>query len=172
MTAVLASQAPAVIDYLVTTGQASALLGTASPPVVVVDGPNVTEDTLANQRLLWIGYDRANPGETVVTTDLDWPNVDHARTLDEQGEITCTAEYWSGDTTTKANRDGCAAIVNAVATLLKGDTATGGPGDTTMGGLVFWSRVSATAWPQRQQSDGMAVLCIFKIAYYARVALS
>jgi hypothetical protein len=167
-----ASLAPAVIDYLVTTCQASLLLGAAPAPVTVVDGPNVTEDTMANQRLLWIGYDRANPAEVAAATSLDWPNLDQARTDDEQGEITCTAEYWSGSTTIKANRDGCAAIVNAVAALLKGTTASAGPGDTTMGGLVFWSRVPATSWLQQQRDDGATVVCVFKVAYYGRIAAS
>jgi hypothetical protein len=166
----LASLAPSVIDYLVTTCQASANLGAASPPVTVVDGPAVTDDVMANQRILWIGYDRASPGEAVVSTQLDWPNLDQARTDDEQGELTCTAEFWSGDTTTKTNRDGCAAIVNAVAELLKGTPNSSGPGDTTMGGLVFWSRVSATSWPQQQNPDGATVLCIFKVAWYGRIA--
>lgn len=172
MTTVLASLAPSVLDYLVATCQASSLLGAATPAVVVIDGPNVTEDITTNQSLLWIGYDRSSPGATAVTAPLDWPNLDEARTLDEQGEITCTAEFWSGSTVTKHNRDACSAIVSAVATLLKGTPVTSGPGDTTMGGLVFWSRVSDTAWVQEQQDAGMAVLCVFKVAYYGRVGLS
>jgi len=171
-----ASQVPAVIDYLVATCQASPAFGPvpvagaiAPVPVVVTDGPNVTEDVMANQRLLWIGYDRTNPGEVSGTTALDWPNLDMARTVDEDGEITCSAEFWSGDTTVKTNRDGCAAIVTAVSELLKGTPVTGGPGDTTMGGLCFWSRVSASAWAQQQKSTGATVLCVFKIAYRARL---
>lgn len=164
-----ASLVPAIIDYLVTTCEASTSLGAATPAVVVVDGPNVTEETMANQRLLWIGYDRASPGEIAASGPLDWPNLDHALTLDELGEITCTAEYWSGDTTIKTNRDACAAIVSAVAVLLKGTVVSGGPGDTTMGGLCFWSRVSETSWLEQQKPSGATVLCVFKIAYYGRI---
>lgn len=171
MTAV--SLVPQVIDYLVAACKASPLLGAApQPAVVVIDGPNVTEDITSNQRLLWVGYDRTNPGEAAASSVLDWPNEDMARTVDEQGEVGCSAEFWSGDTSVKANRDGCAAIVGAVASLLKGMPASGGPGDSTMGGLVFWSRVSATAWPEQQRDSGAAVLCVFKIAYYGRLSLS
>lgn len=159
---------PAVIDYLVTTCTASAALGAASPAVVVVDGPNVTEDLLANQRLLWIGYDRLNPAEPAAAAGQDWPVLDAARTVDEDGEITCSAQFWSGDTTVKPNRDGCAAIVEAVAALLRGTPAAGGGGDTTMGGLVRWSRAATWVWAQRQQNDGTAVLCVFKIVYQGR----
>ena len=91
------------------------------------------------------------PGGEAATTTQEWPIIDVARTVDEDGEITCTAEYWSGSTTMKPTRDGCAAIVEAVATLLKGYPQRGGPGDTSMGDLVLWSRVSATAWGQQQK---------------------
>ena len=64
-----------------------------------------------------------------------------------------------------------AAIVEAVAQLLKGDATTSGPGDTSMGGLLFWSRVSATSWQQAQRSDGATVICVFRITYKARITL-
>jgi hypothetical protein len=162
---------PGVLDYLVATATASAALGQATPPVTVIDGPQVTDGILIEQPILWIGHDPLNPGEVAATSALDWPVLDHARTADEDGEVTCTARYWSGDTTVKPNRDGCAAIVGAVAGLLKGDATTSGPGDTSMGGLVFWSRVSETSWSQAQRSDGAAVVCVFKIMYRARITV-
>lgn len=162
---------PGVLDYLYATALASASLGQASPPVTVIDGPQVTDDILIEQPILWIGHDPLSPGEVAATSDLDWPVMDHGRTLDEEGEITCAARYWSGDVTTKTSRDGCAAIVEAVAQLLKGDATTGGPGDISEGGLLFWSRVSATSWQQAQRSDGAAVICVFRIAYRARITV-
>ena len=167
------TQLPAVIDYLVTTCQASSSLGASTTaPVVVVDGPQVTPDLLENQRLLWIGYDHLNPGAEAAAATQDWPNLDQARTLDEDGEIACSAQFWSGDTAMKVNRDGCAAIVEAVATLLAGTTISGGPGDTQMGGLVFWSRVAAWAWAQQQNTGGATAVCAFRIVYQARVTPS
>lgn len=168
----MTSMVPAVTDYLVTTCQASALLGAATPPVVVLDGPDVTADVRVSQRLLWIGYSPASPATAAGVAQQDWPNLDHARTLDEQGEITCAAECWSGDTVIKTSRDGCAAIVAAVSQLLRGTPVSSGPGDTTMGGLVFWSRLSAWEWTQQQDGEGAAVLCVFKVSYYARLSAS
>jgi hypothetical protein len=40
-----------------------------------------------------------------------------------------------------------------------------------MGGLLFWSRISETSWQQAQRSDGAAVICVFKIAYRARITV-
>ena len=163
---------PGVLDYLFTTATASPAIGQATPPVTVIDGPQVTDDILIEQPILWIGHDPLSPGEVAAASALDWPNLDHARTADEDGEVTCTARYWSGSAETiKTSRDGCAAIVEAVAELLKGDATTAGPGDTSMGGLLFWSRVSETSWSQAQRSDGAAVICVFKIAYRARITV-
>ena len=166
------TQVPAVLDYLFTTCQASASLGAAVPPVVVLDGPNITEDTLAEPMHLWIGCDPMTPDGPGAETEQDWPLVDHARTLDETGEIVCAAEAWSGTDTMKTVRDQCDGIVGAVALLLRGTVVSGGPGDTQMGGLVFWSRVTAGQWYQRPSQDGIAVMHVFKIMYYARLVTS
>lgn len=161
---------PAVLDYLYGACKASTLLGAAQPtPVVVFDGPNITSDTATELLHLWIGYDPLNPGGQTATSDQDWPNLDHARTLDENSEIVCCAEAWAGGDTVKAVRDSCDAIVAAVALLLRGTGQPGDPGDTTMGGLLFWSRVSAGSWYQRPTQNGIAVNHVFKIVYYGRL---
>lgn len=166
------TQVPAVLDYLVAQCAASTSLGAAVPPVIVFDGPNITDDLLAEPLHLWIGYDPMTPGGPAAETDQDWPNLDQARTLDETAEITCAAEAWSGTPTVKTVRDQCDAIVAAVALLLRGTTVSGGPGDTQMGGLVFWSRVTAGQWYQRPSQDGLAVMHVFKIMYQARLVTS
>jgi len=166
------TQVRAVLDYLVAQCQASTSLGAAVPPVVVLDGPNITEDTLTEPLHLWIGYDPLSPGEAAATTAADWPVLDHGRTLDEAGEITCTAEAWGGGAVVKTLRDQCDAIVGAVDLLLRGRPQDGGPGDTQMGGLVFWSRVSAGDWFQRPTPNGISVMHVFKIVYQARLVSS
>jgi hypothetical protein len=163
------TQVPAVIDYLVAAAQASTQLGQADPVVVVLDGPQITDDTLTEPLHLWVGYDPLNPGVAAATAAQDWPVLDHARTLDEDGEITCAAEAWSGTPVMKTQRDACDAIVAAVALLLRGTPAAGGPGDTQMGGLVFWSRVQAGEWYQRPSQGGISVMHVFKVMYQARL---
>jgi hypothetical protein len=166
------TQVPAVLDYLVAQCGASTSLGAATPPVVVLDGPNITNDTLVLPLHLWIGYDPLNPGEAAAQVTADWPVLDHARTLDEAGEITCTAEAWGGGATVKTLRDQCGAIVGAVDLLLRGGPLGEGPGDTTMGGLVFWSRVESGSWYQRPSQDGISVMHVFRIVYQARLVSS
>ena len=56
-----------------------------------------------------------------------------------------------------------------MALQLRGTPSAGGPGDTQMGGLVFWSRVSAGSWYQRPGQNGIAVMHVFKIVYRARL---
>lgn len=158
-----------VIDYLVTTCGASASLGAAASPVTVVDGEPVTADVEAQERLLFIGYDLTTPKTPVAQATQNWPVIDHARTVDEDGEVTCTAEFWTGDPTMKTARDGCVAIVEAVADLLKGAPGGTGPGDTTMGGLAYWSRLAQFTWSQDRSDSGPGVICVFKVIYRSRL---
>jgi len=160
---------PAVLGYLTAACQASAAIGSATPPVTVIDGPHITDSTLAEQLHLWVGYDPLNPAEAAAVTTQDWPLLDSARTADETGEVTCAAEAWGGGDVTGPLRDQCHAIVGAVDLLLRGSPQAGGPGDASMGGLVFWSRVAGGSWFQRPSQDGISVMCIFRIAYMGRL---
>ena len=167
------SQSPAVIDWLVAAAKASLLLGSAASPVSVFDGPQPPAATQALQRVLWIGADPASPDGEAATAVQAWPFLDKGRTRDEDGDITCAAQHWSGDPLAKAHRDGAAAIVAGVELLLRGVPANGGPGDLTMGGLVFWSSVDGPfGWYPRQVAGGSACLVTFRVTYRARLTTS
>ena len=167
------SQVPAVIDYLVTACQQSAALGASTTaPVIVVDGPPVTSDTFGDPLHLYIG---GVPGSDEATAEADqnWPVMDNARTRDENGVITCTADAWSGSTVMQTVRASCASIVAAVELLLRGTPRAGGPGDASMGGLVMWSGVAGPySWTQRQTTQGAGCSCSFRITYRARLTTS
>lgn len=162
------TQLPAVTDWLVNAAQNSALLGKASPAVSVFDGPQPPEATQALPRVLWVGANPAEPDGMTADTAQSWPVMDRARTKDEDGTVTCAAQHWSGDPAAKVHRDGAAAIVAGVELLLRGDGRTG-PGDATMGGLVFWSGVDTGQWYPRQIAGGVAVLVTFTVLYRARL---
>lgn len=162
------TQVPAVIDWLLSAAQASAQLGAASPAVQVHDGPVLTDDELAEQLNLWIGWDQVNGTAEGMSASQAWPVLDHARTRDEDGTVTCTADAWTGSTTSRKARDACDQIVAGVELLLRGDGSTG-PGDATMGGLVFWSAVDEFTWYPRQSADGAGCACVFKVSYRARL---
>jgi hypothetical protein len=175
MTAVaMTSQVPAVIDYLVAAAQASLLLGANPDPaarVVIVDGPTVTGDTLAAPLHLWVGCDDPTRDDVLAAAAAQkWGPMDHGRTRDEDGEVWCTADAWSGSTTMSLLRGQCSAIVGGVEALLRGVPADGGPGDLTMGGLVYWSGVDGPfTWSQRQNSSGAGASCAFRVTYRARL---
>jgi hypothetical protein len=163
-----ASQLPAVIDYLVAACTASPSLGAASPPVAVFDGPMPPVATQALPLALWIGCDPMTVDAQTGDVVQSWPVFDKARTKDEDGTLTCAAQNWSGTANNKTVRDGAAGLVAAVELLLRGNGVTG-PGDATMGNLVFWSGVDAARWYPRQIAGGVAMLVVFDITYRARL---
>ena len=165
------SQLPAITDYLVTACQNSPSLGAASPAVQVFDGPQPPAATQALPLALWIGADASTPDAMTAESVQSWPVLDKARTRDEDGTLTCSAQNWSGTALNKTVRDGAAGLMAAVELLLRGDGVTG-PGDLSMGGLVFWSGVDAARWYPRQIAGGVAMLVVFDITYRARLTTS
>ena len=166
------SQVPAVIDWLVNAAQTSALLGAANPQVYVFDGPQPPVATQGLNQVLWIGADAPNPDAMFADAVQSWPVLDFARTKDEDGTITCSAQHWSGDPSMKVHRDGAAAIVAGVELMLRGNPDQGGPGDASMGKLALWSGVDAGQWYPRQIAGGVAVLVTFTVIYKARLVTS
>lgn len=164
---------PQVCDYLVAACQASTLLGGAQPvPVIIHDGPEVTGDTLAGPRHLWIGGQPStvHAGDAGGSLAQDFAFVgDQAAARDENGAIMCTADSWGGGTALKTFRDDCEAIIDAISLMLRGRPQAGGPGDFSLGGLVFWAQVSGPFdFYPRQTQDGAGMRCAFRITYYGR----
>lgn len=163
----LTSQVPAVTDYLLAAAKASAQIGTASPAVQVHDGPPATDDQLANQLNLWIGWDQVNGSPGGENEAQSWSILDNARTREEDGSITLTADAWAGGSMQDA-RNACAGIVAGVELLLRGNGTTG-PGDATMGRLVFWSAAEDFKWYPRRDSSGAGMACVFTVTFRARL---
>ena len=172
--ATITDQTAAVIGYLVAQCQASPQLGAASPPVTVFDGPTLDSGQLVAPQRVWIGADGfTEPGAEVeaATFTEGFAFLDHAATRDDQIDVACAAEYFTGDPTKmKTARDGAFALMAVVETLLRGDTARGGPGDASMGGLVFWSQVTGPgALIQAQKSGGASALVRFRVQAFTRL---
>jgi hypothetical protein len=170
-TPTLTSLVPAVTDYLVAAAIASPLLGGyPTAKVSVFDGPQVPAATQGLERVLWIGADPAALGDAAAEAEQSFPVMDHARTRDEDGSIVIAAQHWNGSTDNKVHRDGVAAIIGGVELLLRGLPQDGAPGDTTMGGLVFWSEVTGPyAWRPRQVASGALCLVTCFVTYHARL---
>lgn len=162
-----------VIDWLVNACNQSPVLGVSNPQVLIFDGPTLSDTQLVAPQRVWIGADGyTQPGAEVeaATFTEDFAFLDHARTLDDQIDVACAAEFFTGDPTQqKVARDGASALVGAVGLLIRGDPSTGGPGDASMGGLVFWSKITSGALIQAQKSGGFSALMRFRVSAFARL---
>lgn len=161
-----------VTTYLFTQASLNPALGQAVlNPVLVIDGPIVNRDQWgAYQQRLAIGYDAITGMAELGTAAQRWPFLGASGNYrEETGAITCTAEAFSGDLIPADVRVQCKAIVGAVEIMLRGSPATGGPGDSTMGGLVQWSQVEDFTWTQAQAEYGFSAACVFKVTYLARL---
>jgi len=164
----------AVIDWLVNACNQSPVLGVQNPQVLIFDGPTLSDTQLVAPQRVWIGADGyTTPGAEVeaATFSENFAFLDHARTRDDTIDVACACEYFDGDPThQKIARDGALALMGAVELLLRGDPSTGGPGDASMGGLVFWSQVTGPgALIQSQKSAGVSALVRFRVSAFARL---
>ena len=157
------SRIPAAIDYLVTTFKASALLGAASPPVAVYDGPLAT--AAPDQAQLWVGVD--DPDTTAAVTSADstqtWAGLGHLA-KNEQLSIRCTAQAWSGGDDVRTARQAVYAIMSAVETVVLADATLGGA--VTVPGNA---EVSAGTLLQLTGSGGAVARVVFEITAQARI---
>lgn len=162
---------PDVIDYLVAQCQANPALGGASPPVTIIDGPTAGGEPLATGLQLWIGFDSVTSAPEAGHASQRFAFLGASGNVRDEPDasIPCTAQAWSGDTSPHPARLLCKALVGAVEVMLRGAPSTGGPGDSSMGGLVQWSQVLDTAWTQRQDGNGYSAACVFHVGFYARL---
>lgn len=171
---VTVSLAADVIGYLVAQCQASTSLGAASPSVLVFDGPQVSDSQLdARSSKVWIGYDPMSPGASVAQAEQDFAGLDMGLKRNESGWVMCAAEDASGDVAMAGHRTAVKALIGTVELLLRGVPNSGGPGDSSMGGLVLWSQVTGPfTWYQAQSQAGASAMCVFRVAYRARLLSS
>lgn len=162
-----------VTDYLVAQMQAMAAPGGSLAGVTVFDGPQPSAAATSLERVLWVGHNPMAAGAEFGSADQDFSFVgDHGSTRDETGWVECAAKHWSGDTTMSVHRDGCKAITGAVELMLRGSPPAG-PGDYSLGGLVFWAHTSGPfTWWQQLIDDGAEAYCSFRISYFGRLVTS
>lgn len=163
-----------VTGYLAAQCAAAAVTGGALAGVSVFDGPQPSAAALSLEQVLWVGHNPMQTGEEFAEAEQTFAFVgDQGDTRDETGWVALAAKHWTGDTTMSVHRDGCKAIVGAVEMMLRGRPQTGGPGDFTLGGLVFWAQVSGPfIWWQQLVDNGAEAYCAFRISYRGRVTTS
>lgn len=161
---------PNVLDYLVAQCQAAAVTGGSLAGVTVFDGQQPSAAATGLEQVLWVGHNPMSPVEEIASAEQEFAFLgDQGSTRNETGTVQLAAYHWSGDTTMSVHRDGCKAIVGAVELLLRGFPSDGGPGDYSLGGLVFWAQTSSFTWWQHLVNDGAEAYCAFKISYFGRV---
>ena len=160
-----------VTSYLVTMLQAEAVPGGQLASVTVFDGPQPSAAATSLEQVLWVGHNPMEPTQEFGEAQQNVPFLgDHGRTQDEHGFVQMAAKHWTGDTTMSVHRAGAKAIVAAVEVLLRGDATSGGPGDYSLGGLVFWALATGPyTWWQQLIDDGAEAYCGFRITYYGRL---
>lgn len=173
----LTDKIPGVIAYLLAQAAVNPSLGAASPPVVIIDGQPPTEDVLAvngtglTQRL-WVGSDgwvTSGQMSTAAASDQGFSFLDQGKTRDEQLEVSLAAEAISGDTSIASARAGAFAVMRAIEVMLRGSPPFG-PGDASMGGLVFWSEVGGPIELQQGQiTQGACALVKFRVHAFVRL---
>lgn len=136
------------------------------PPVLtginVLDGYGLTDDP---GNYLMIGVedpdtDRATSAESA----QEWNGLG-AKARREAGEITCIAMAWNGTADLAAARASCKAITDAVENQLRSDPNLGG----AVPGLMWVGYGTRTELIQLQAEDGACVMCVFNIAFQARI---
>lgn len=164
----LTTVAPTLVTYLVDRWRALSTLGTATPPVSVFLGPELSEGfaTLA----LWVALDDPqsfqfgqSPGEMVgVLSTQEWASMP-AGPRDEHLTIQCLAEAWSGDTDTRTAMLNAYSIVAAAENDLRSDVSLGG-------GFQFQLPGSTNHRMRWHQGDGGAACRIgFDVDVFARI---
>ena len=153
---------PAVIDYLVSTFQASLALGANTPPVAVYDGPVTTGQP--SQLVLWVGVNDPDSIAAPIGAESEqaWAGLG-ARQRDEWITVHLVAEAWAGTTDVKAIRTAVFAIVAAVEVIMQADP--------TMGGLVQFTDPTMPQLQLRQNNTaaGQVARVMFSIKAKARI---
>lgn len=93
----------------------------------------------------------------------DWANANYT-SRDEEGDVTCAAYSWNGDTDQKAARDAVYATAAALEQSLRENPPQNLPD-------VLWTSfgVSGSELNQIQDKNGAAALLLFSIHFKARI---
>ena len=157
------SRIPALLDYLVTLFQGSALLGQAVPPVTVYDGPPTT--ALDAKLALYVGLaDPDNQGaELAADSAQQWGALGRLG-RDEMVTVHCCAEAWAGTDDMRTTRLSATAIVASVEELMQADT-------TQFGGNALFPDpgITALALAQNNTATGAVARVTFDLVFKARI---
>lgn len=157
------SRIPALLDYLVTLFQGSALLGQATPPVTVYDGPPTT--ALDAPLALYVGLSDPDneSAEAAADSVQQWGAIGRLG-RDETVTVHCCAEAWAGTDDMRTVRLAATGIVAAVEQVMQADT-------TQFGGNVLFPAPGITALSllQNNTQTGAVARVAFDLVFQSRI---
>jgi hypothetical protein len=152
------SRIPAAIDALVSILRAApALAG-----VQVVDGPPTIDQADADH--VYVGWQTGADTAAELTQDF---NAAGARTRDENFDILCEVDAWTGDSDVKTRRDRAFALLGVVEDALRATGAN--PTAPALNGAVLWAHLTQGSLVQQNTPSGVRVGVTFRIACRARI---
>ena len=152
------STVPAAIDaLLVILRTAPELSG-----VRVFDGPPT--DDMAGPDFVAVGWQPEGEEAPAITQDF---NAAGARTRDEEFDLLCWAESWTGDRSVSARRVRAFELLAVVEQAIRASGAQ--PEAPTLGGVVLWSHLTGATLRQMFTQDGTRVGIAFTVSCRARI---
>ena len=157
------SRIPPLLSYLFTLFSNSALLGQATPPVTVYDGPPTT--ALDAPLALYVGLTDpdSTAAEEAATSVQEWAAIGRLG-RNETITIHCCAQAWSGADDIAAVRTSVTAIVAAIEQVMQADS-------TQFGGNVLFPDPGITnqaLWQNNTQAGPFARVT-FDLIFRARI---
>lgn len=155
------SAIPNAIGWLVDTCSAADTLGLADPAVLVVDGPEVYDDSAP--LVLWIGVDNPDVNVSDGSSETQtWAGLGALR-KNEQLSIPCAARAWNGTNDIRSARAAVFGILAAVENIVRSSA--------NLGGTVLVTLPGVTNVRLRQASTPKGVLAdvLFSIDAKARI---
>ena len=141
------------------TFTASPLLGQASPPVTVYDGPPTTG--LDAPLKLFVGLDDpdSDQAQTAATFTQSYSGLDASK-RDEMSAVNCVAEAWSGTDDIAVMRTAANGILAAVETVVRGNS-------DQFGGNASLADPGVTSgdWLQNNTAAGAVARARFQIQF-------
>jgi len=136
---------------------------TALAAATVYDGYGKTDEVAGDYVMVGIedpDSDRATSAEA----RQDWAGLG-ARARNEEGTVTCLALSWNGNDDLAQARAAVKATTGAIEDYLRADPDLGG----VVPGLLWTGYGTRTQLIQIQATDGACVICVFEVAFKARV---
>lgn len=152
------SAVPAAIDALL--GILRAAPGLSG--VEVLDGPPVGDQAEADYVI--VGWNPEDDQAADVQQDFAGAG---ARTRDEDFQLHCVVDTWSGDTEVKPRRDRAFALLAAVEDALRATDAA--PEAPTLNGTVLWAHLTAGSLQQANTAQGVRARISFTVSCRARI---